>query len=122
MLLLAIAGLGGACAKRAGSGGTAATPSPPPRIEPLQLIREDLSDAQQQKLHIRLRVEATANREQIDDLIRRVAAAEQSAGGALWISVFLDGMDLNSVAYALGIVQPGGPLAITYRESLQTYR
>jgi len=36
--------------------------------------------------------------------------------------VFLDGMDLNSLAFALGIARHGGPVAITHRQSPQTYR
>jgi hypothetical protein len=31
-------------------------------------------------------------------------------------------MDVNSVAYAFGVAQPGQPLAIQHRESVQTYR
>jgi hypothetical protein len=123
---LALAGAG--CAKRV-SGGTqtstggietAAEPAGP--LEPIHVVREDLSDPEQRKIHIRLVVDADATDQAIDDLIRRIAAEESIEDGALWISVFLEGMDTNSVAYAFGIAQPGRAVAITHRESLQTYR
>jgi hypothetical protein len=65
----------------------------------------------------------------IRDEVARVAPAHDAArapqdgrSSEIWISVFLDGMDTNSVAYAFGIARPGRPLLIQRRESLQTYR
>ena len=83
--------------------------------------REDLSDDSGSKLHVKVVVPAESTAAQVDDVIRRVAAGERDAG-ELWVSVFLDGMDLNSPAYALGIARGGGPVAITRRQSPQTYR
>ena len=127
LLLLALALVGsigmGGCARRAGAPPGDVAAEPPGPIEPLRVFREDLSDAGQQKLHVKLVVAAGAVNEQIDDLIRRVATAERRDDGVLWISVFLDGMDLNSVAYAFGIARPGAAtIPITNRDSLQTYR
>jgi len=86
-------------------------------------MREDLSDAEQQKIHIKLVVPAKASNEQIEALLYRVAATEELTAGVLWLSVFLDGMDLNSVAYAFGTARPDArTIPITYRQSLQTYR
>jgi len=108
------------CAKRG------ARPSSVPEFSPidaLRLMREDLSDATQQKLHIKLVVPATASNAQIADLVQRVAAAEELESGILWLSVFLEGMDLNSVAYAFGVARPGdSAIPLSYRQSLQTYR
>ncbi len=122
-LLTTLAGAfgGGGCARRGtvpSSPATAVT-----RIEPLQLMREDLSDAQERKIHIKLVVPANASNEQIDALLHRVAAGEELTSGVLWLSVFLEGMDLNSVAYAFGMARPGETtFPINYRQSLQTYR
>ena len=78
-------------------------------LEPLQVERQDLSDAHGSKVHIRLIVPADAARDRIDELVRRAAADEWQRSGAereqpdsLWISGFLDGMDINSVAFAFG--------------------
>jgi len=125
LLTLALAGsiVTGGCARRAGAPPGAVVAEPPGPIEPLRVFREDLSDAGQRKLHVKLVVAADAVNEQIDELIRRVATAERLDDGVLWISVFLEGMDLNSVAYAFGIARPGAAtIPITHRDSLQTYR
>lgn len=136
-----LVGLVSGCARRPsgptdGSGvtsrgdGTARGP-----LVPIHRHAEDLSDADHRKLHVRLIVPVTASDAAIDELIRRevreIMAAEggdrardgdDAPGTEVWISIFLDGMDTNSVAYALGIARPGRPLVIQRRQSLQTYR
>ena len=117
LLLLLLAPSG--CSKRWTRGRATTIHQAGGPIEPLRSEREDLSDASGSKMHLRLIV---ATGEQVEDLIRRVAAAEDPLEGELWISVFLEGMDTNSIAYALGIVRPGRPVSITLRDSLQTYQ
>jgi hypothetical protein len=120
LLLLLLAPSG--CSKRWTRGRATTIHEAGGPIEPLRSEREDLSDASGSKMHLRLIVANGATGEQVEDLIRRVAAAEDPLEGELWISVFLEGMDTNSIAYALGIVRPGRPVSITLRDSLQTYQ
>ena len=40
----------------------------------------------------------------------------------MWVAVFLEGMDVQSIEYAFAIARPGEPVRITVRDSAQTYR
>jgi hypothetical protein len=125
MLIAAGAGCGKSSRGKPTSGRLDAPPAGPEASGPLapqRVLRDEVPDEQGTKTHLRLVVDAKASDPRIEELMRRVAEEERPLDGVLWISVFLAGMDVNSVAYAFGVAQPGQPLAIQHRESVQTYR
>jgi methylenetetrahydrofolate--tRNA-(uracil-5-)-methyltransferase len=145
LVLLCLAGLGGlaGCAKKsttgtppvaapADSAGTGefvelpaepqapdAPAQPPPEITVREELVEDLPGGTR---HVKLVIQGAATRAAVTDFLNRYIEDHRPDERELWVSVFLPGMDLQSIEYALAIVRPGQAPRIVVRDSVQTYR
>jgi hypothetical protein len=111
-----VIGLAPGCAKKP----TAGAPGPPREaLVVVETYRDELPD---QKVSVKLVVRGDATPEAATELLRQYVDEHQQPDEEMWVGMFLEGMDLQSVEYAIAIARPGAPPWITVRESLQTYR
>jgi len=71
---------------------------------------------------VKLVIQGAATRAGVTTFLERYIEEHRSEEQELWVSVFLPGMDLQSIEYALAIVRPGQAPKIVVRDSVQTYR
>ena len=74
------------------------------------------------KRHVKLVIQGAATRASVTSFLHQYIDDHRQVDGELWVSVFLPGMDLQSIEYALAIVRPGQTPQIVVRDSVQTYR
>jgi hypothetical protein len=96
----------------------AATP-----VESQLTVREELvEDLPGGTRHVKLVIQGAATRAGVTSFLEDYVEEHRPDDRELWVSVFLPGMDLQSIEYALAIVRPGQPPRIVVRDSVQTYR
>jgi methylenetetrahydrofolate--tRNA-(uracil-5-)-methyltransferase len=95
-------------------------PAPhPPELTVREELVEDLPGGTR---HVKLVIQGAATRAGVTTFLERYIEEHRSEEQELWVSVFLPGMDLQSIEYALAIVRPGQAPKIVVRDSVQTYR
>lgn len=118
--LVALAGPG--CAKRPtariGPGARSGEAGGAPLVV-VDIHREELPE---EKVSIKLVARGEPSAEAATELLSRYVAEHGEPGREMWVALYLEGMDLQSVEYAIAIARPGEPPWITVRESMQTYR
>jgi methylenetetrahydrofolate--tRNA-(uracil-5-)-methyltransferase len=72
--------------------------------------------------HVKLVIQGAATRASVTSFLHQYIEDHRPGDRELWVSVFLPGMDLQSIEYALAIVRPGQAPQIVVRDSVQTYR
>lgn len=136
VLLLLLAG----CAKQQTASTTPAPAvPPPPAIEPapapppavaeegtpapaLAIVRTYEETLAGGKRSVKVVVRGEENQAAVEKLLNDYVAKNRREGEELWVAVFFEGMDLQSIEYAFAVAKPGRKPYITVRESLQTYR
>jgi methylenetetrahydrofolate--tRNA-(uracil-5-)-methyltransferase len=94
-------------------------PKPAPSLEVAEEMAEELPGGTR---HVKLVVRGTPTRAGVTAFLEQYVADHRPDNRELWVSVFLPGMDLQSIEYALAIARPGQSPKIMVRESVQTYR
>ncbi len=94
-------------------------PETAPTLEVAEEMAEELPGGTR---HVKLVVRGAPTRAGVTALLERYVADHRPDNRELWVSVFLPGMDLQSIEYALAIARPGQSPRIMVRESVQTYR
>lgn len=97
---------------------------PWPEWTPTSLVvvsetREQLPGGQ---ANVKLVVRGEPSPPAIDEFLRAYIDQHRRDDEEMWVAVFLEGMDVQSIEYAFAIARPGEPVRITVRESAQTYR
>jgi methylenetetrahydrofolate--tRNA-(uracil-5-)-methyltransferase len=94
-------------------------PKAPPPMDVEKEVAEELPGGTR---HVKLVVRGSPTRAGVTALLQRYVEDHRPEDRELWVSVFLPGMDLQSIEYALAIARPGQAPRIMVRESVQTYR
>jgi hypothetical protein len=81
--------------------------------------REELPGGQ---ANVKLVIRGEPSRKEIDEFLRNYIDEHRRKDEEMWVAVFLEGMDVQSIEYAFAIARPGEPIRITVRDSAQTYR
>jgi hypothetical protein len=124
------------CAKQE-TASTAPVPvvPPPPVVEPaplpapveetkpaLTVVREYKETLAGSKRSVKLVVRGDEDPVAVEKLLRDYVDANRQEDEEMWVAVFFEGMDLQSIEYAFAVAKPGRKPYVTVRESLQTYR
>jgi hypothetical protein len=98
-------------------------PAPPPEAAPaLAIVRTYEETLGGGKRSVKLVVRGEENQAAVEKLLADFVEKNRREGEELWVAVFFEGMDLQSIEYAFAVAKPGRRPYITVRESLQTYR
>jgi methylenetetrahydrofolate--tRNA-(uracil-5-)-methyltransferase len=94
----------------------------PETAPPLEVAEEMAEELPGGTRHVKLVVRGSPTKAGVTSLLEKYVADHRPENRELWVSVFLPGMDLQSIEYALAIARPGQSPRIMVRESVQTYR
>jgi len=98
-------------------------PAPPPEVAPaLAIVRTYEETLGGGKRSVKLVVRGEENQAAVEKLLTDYVQKHRREDEELWVAVFFEGMDLQSIEYAFAVAKPGRKPYITVRESLQTYR
>jgi hypothetical protein len=107
----------GGCAKRQPE-----HPWPEYKPTPLVVLSETREELPGGQASIKLVVRGEPSRPAMEEFLRDYVDQHRLDDKEMWVAVFLEGMDVQSVEYALAIARPGERVRITVRDSAQTYR
>jgi hypothetical protein len=98
-------------------------PAPPAESGPaLAIVRTYEETLAGGKRSVKLVLRGEEDDAAVTRLLTDFVDANRREGEELWVAVFFEGMDLQSIEYAFAVAKPGRRPYITVRESLQTYR
>ncbi len=98
-------------------------PAPPAESGPtLAIVRTYEETLAGGKRSVKLVLSGEEDDARVARLLTDYVHDNRREGEELWVAVFFEGMDLQSIEYAFAVAKPGRRPYITVRESLQTYR
>jgi hypothetical protein len=115
---LGLAVVAAGCARRT----TTTTTWPEWQASPLVIVSESRQDVGQGKASVKLVVRGDPTPRSAEDLLRDYVEQHRRPDEEMWVSLYLEGMDVQSIEYAFATARPGDPIRITVRDSAQTYR
>ncbi len=117
LVIASLAGVAVGCAKRQTNQAW-----PEWKASPLTLVSESRDDLPDGKVNIKVVVRGDATPETARDFLRDYVGKHRPSNKEMWVSLFLQGMDVQSIEYAFAVARPGERVRITVRPSSQTYR